>query len=62
MSSWIEWKGGAMPVDGDQVVEVRLRDEVSDTRRASDLYWDYRIPWPDQIVAYRLARTTDGDK
>lgn len=55
MSEWIKHDGGPCPVDGGIRVEVRLRDGATDTRGASDLYWDYAIPREDQIIAYRIV-------
>lgn len=49
---WIEWGGGECPVDGDTIVEVKLRKT---NPRAGDFTWShYGIDC--DIIAYRIHR------
>ena len=57
---WIEWSGGECPVDGDAIVEVKLRNSNPDSRqsnsdRAGDFYWSHEGSGYD-IIAYRLQQ------
>jgi hypothetical protein len=51
---WIEWTGGACPVDGDQLVQARVRNGRLISTNADDLGWWHDGNWGD-IIAYRLA-------
>lgn len=51
---WIEWDGGACPVDGDHLVQARLRNGRLISTNADDLGWRHDGNWND-IIAYRLA-------
>lgn len=51
MSEWIEWNGGECPVDGDTLVCVKLRSEMTDAFNeewyeaciACDLRWSHDV-------------------
>jgi hypothetical protein len=57
MTKWIDWPGGARPVDGDLVVEAMYRNgEMSDRRRAAYFQWVREAtPLAHDIVAYRVV-------
>ena len=51
--SWIEWKGGACPVELDSYVDVRMQDfEISEGRYARELRWKHDGKTSD-IISYR---------
>lgn len=52
---WIEWRGGARPVDGDKMVEVKFRRGDVEFDIASCFSWPHYEADVD-IVAYRLLR------
>lgn len=54
---WIEWHGGECPVEGDTLVNVRLRDgsRIGGATRADRLSWGHEGIWSD-IVVWRLAK------
>lgn len=54
MSEWVEWKGGACPVPGDTLVEVRLLERAVGCGVAKSFRWDHRGATLD-IVAYRVV-------
>jgi hypothetical protein len=60
-NEWIEWAGGAMPVDGNDTVEVRYRapprnDQVAvNEMLASFFNWSHDGE-NDDIIAYRIVR------
>ncbi|QDB73886.1 hypothetical protein KE336_gp47 [Aeromonas phage 4_D05] len=51
---WIEWKGGACPVDGDSVIDVKLSD--GDELFGVDADWDWQHGAGCNIIAYRLHK------
>ena len=55
MGEWIEWKGGAMPVDGDAKVDVVF----GNGHRCFGLAAKYHQPWEStaNVASYRLAST-----
>lgn len=56
---WIEWNGGACPVDGDTVVEIKTRDGEIQIDRAYAWNWSHErySPVKDrQIISYRLHK------
>ena len=63
---WIPWNGGRCPVPGDTLVEVKLREEVSEEwmkDRAICFEWRYDDEFPESdIVAYRVIKNEpEGD-
>lgn len=54
MNDWIEWNGGACPVDGDAKVEVVLVNGDRQALRARNCDWGHLGTGTD-IIAYRLA-------
>lgn len=54
MNNWIEWKGGACPVDADSLVDVRFRTGEDD-HGAEARQWSWSLSHDgDDIIAYRL--------
>lgn len=53
---WIEWGGGACPVDGESAVAVLLRGGPEGKLLARDFNWRHR-GGPGDIVAYRIVAT-----
>lgn len=49
---WIEWGGGAMPVSGNETVQVEYRDSPDDAK-------GIRIEWP--MAASRFNWSHDGE-
>ena len=65
---WIEWHGGDCPVDGETMVEVRLRIGWTEKVTAANAFWGHGDERGD-IVAYRIdheatlkAMTASRDK
>lgn len=54
-SDWIEWGGGACPVELDVIVEYKLRSYCMYARVASCLYWGHNGSESD-IIAYRIVK------
>lgn len=54
---WIAWRGGECPVEGDTLVNVRLRNgaRIGDATRADRLSWGHEGICSD-ILAWRLAK------
>lgn len=50
---WIPWSGGQCPVDGNVMVELRLRDNTDATDIAENRFWNHCGNKAD-IIAYRL--------
>lgn len=56
MNEWVEWKGGARPVDGNMEVGVRFESGVVYARiQAKELSWAW-VGNGSDIVAYRLSK------
>lgn len=49
---WINWHGGAMPVNGSDTVEVRYRDSANPSKGT-------RIEWA--VLAWSLNWSHDGE-
>ena len=62
---WIPWNGGRCPVPGDTLVEVKLREEVSEEwmkDRAICFEWRHEEGFPESdIVAYRVIKWDKDD-
>lgn len=59
---WIDWGGGECPVDGDAIVDVKLKSGVQITdgeTSAAAYYWDHMNQRGD-IIAYRLHKPQDA--
>lgn len=61
VEDWIEWNGGACPVDPEQRIEVELRDGSKYKYRSSNLLrWSFgrfgSDTSTDDIVKYRVVR------
>jgi hypothetical protein len=55
---WIEWAGGKRPVDGETLVEVKLRDGTVYDDTGEELAWshDRHREFADtDIIAYRVV-------
>lgn len=63
MSDWIEWKSGLCPVEGDVLVQCRLREAGRgwdmQTRPASTWAW-LHVGSDHDIAAYRVVQGADG--
>ena len=55
MSDWIEWVGGECPVDGDTIVEVKLKDGRVGVDEAGKLAWSLTNT-PRDIFKYRIIK------
>jgi len=53
MSDWIEWNGGACPVDSNKVVKVEYKVGLVDEGVAGKFKWNCLGELSD-IVAYRV--------
>lgn len=51
---WIDWRGGECPVDGNKIVDIKLRDgEEVHGDKADILDW-HHYGVSDDIIAYRI--------
>lgn len=59
---WIPWGGGECPVDGNEVVEVRLREYDETPIAGADCFgWSHDGGY-DDIIAYRIVKEpADGN-
>lgn len=55
LDGWIEWRGGACPVAGGHIVDVRLRCGDICSEAACEFDWFWREGKIADIVAYRLS-------
>lgn len=60
---WIEWDGGARPVDFDTHVDVKFRDgDISKDNCAGNWRWKHTSAQVDDIIAYRIIDFKDVDQ
>lgn len=57
---WIEWKGGACPVDVGSVVDVRQSNGLTYKARAANFHWNL-ITGSSCVVAYRLHKQSEPE-
>lgn len=59
---WVFWGGGVCPVDPDDLVEVRLKNDwFLCARPASRFRWNHIGERRFDIAAYRVVQTTVGE-
>jgi hypothetical protein len=59
---WIEHDGGPCPVPLDSRPIYMMRDGVVDASQrdtAASLIWNDKVPWEDQIIAYKPEPSHD---
>jgi hypothetical protein len=52
-NKFIEWKGGACPVDTHDRVEVKRRNGMKIKGFGKSFYWNH-AGWPGDVLAYRI--------
>ena len=59
-NDWIEWKGGAMPVPGDTLVDVKFRNGgIDQGGTAISWVWNNNQDAPFDIIAYRIVEPAE---